>query len=138
VVIAIGSSQHLPVDARRERTKAKIPLQLEHVLTARRVATMQILVECRWINAQLTCKHGQDLWVSLLADTQDTTWVARIAKLHGEAQLRRGTPVAADQPQIVVRERVETGQGAVIEASGKFGELGPLGRCEQLAGGHGG
>src|SRR5204863_5932061 len=64
--------------------------------------------------------------------------VAGIAELHRKTQLRRGSPVPANQPQVVVRERVETGQGALIKAGRKFGELGALRQSEQLAGGHGG
>ena len=55
------------VDRGRERTKAEIALQLEHMLAPRGVAAVQILVECGWVDAQLTGEHGQDLRVSALA-----------------------------------------------------------------------
>jgi hypothetical protein len=74
--------------------------------------------------------------VSVLADVQHATGVARIAELDREAKLRRRSPMPANQPQVVVSERVEARQGAVIER-GEFGELGALGRSEQFAGGHG-
>jgi len=84
-------------------------------------------------------KHGHDLRVSRLAHAQRATWKTHITELDGETELGRGSPVpAADQPQVVVRERVEAGQGAVIEGGRQFGELGALGRSEQLAGGHSG
>ena len=107
------------------------------MLAARGVAAMQIVAERGRVDAQLTGEHGQDLGVSVLADVQHATGVARIAELDGEAQLRRRSPVPANQPQVVVREGVEAGEGALIEAGREFGELGALGRSEQLAGGHG-
>jgi cyclic nucleotide-binding protein len=66
-----------------------------------------------------------------------STGEACIAELHGEAQLSRGAAMPADQPQIIIRECVVTGQGAVIERGGEFGELGTLRGREQLAGWHG-
>jgi hypothetical protein len=97
---------------------------------------MQIVRERGRVDAQLTGEHVQDLGVSVLADVQHATGVARIAEVDREAELRRGSPMPANQPQVAVGERVEAGQGAVIER-GEFDELGALGRSEQFAGGHG-
>jgi hypothetical protein len=53
---------------------------------------------------------------------QYAAWKPGIAEPHRETELSRGSSVAADQLQVVVRERVEAGQGAVIEGGGGRGD----------------
>jgi hypothetical protein len=101
--------------------EAEVALQRNHMLAACGIAAMQLLAKRGRVDAQLTGEHVHDLGVSVLADVQHATGVVRIA------ELRRGSPMPANQPQVVVGERAEAGQGAVIEP-GEFGELGALGR----------
>src|SRR5713226_7982889 len=102
------------------------------------VAAMPIIAEYDRIDTQLTSENGQDLGISVLAHVEHATWKARVAELHGEAQLSRGTTVTADQLQVLVRQRVEARQRMVVQGGRQLGELGALGRSEQLAGRHGG
>ena len=77
--------------------------------------------------------------MSVLADVQHATGVARIAELDGEAQLRRGVVGAGESAAGRVRRGCRSGPGCGRRSwTVKFGELGALGRSEQLAGGHGG
>jgi hypothetical protein len=70
-------------------------LQLEHMLAARRVATVQILAECDWVDAQLTGERDHDLWVSLLADAQHPTGKPGIAELYGKTELGGGARISS-------------------------------------------